>query len=385
MAPSSPGPKIVVVGGGIAGVSAAAALCRHPLRPEVTVVEAEATLAHHTTGRSAALYIENYSTGPNRVLTKASGPYLRQPPADLVDGPLLQRRGVLSVALPGQEEAFADSLADGQLVNPAISEIEITEAVERFPVLRGDRITRAMFEPDASDIDVSALHQSFVRGVIRDGGTISTTTVAERLTWSGTGWAIATSDGELTADLVINAGGAWGDRVAERAGVEPIGLRPLRRTAFMINRPAEVPARAPLATEVGHQRWYLKPDGDQILCSPADETPSEPCDARPEEIDIARAIDDINDTTTLAIRSIRSSWAGLRTFSPDRTMVFGPDPAVPGFVWAVGQGGAGIQTSPGAGQLVADLALDGEPGPQFSTEATGLPFDPADLSPARFR
>lgn len=385
MAASTTGPEILVVGGGIAGLSAAAALTRHPSEPGVTVVEAEPTLAYHTTGRSAALYIENYGTGPMRVLTRATGPYLRQPPAELVDGPLIEPRGVLTVALPGQGALLDEALAEGRALNPRIDEVAVAEAVERFPALRPDRIERAMLEPDAADIDVGALHQSYVRQVRRSGGTIATTTAVERLVRSRGRWEVTTTDGELGADLVVDAGGAWGDVVAERAGVAPIGLEPKRRTAFMIARPSTVSARAPLTAEVSHTRWYLKPDGDQILCSPADETPSEPCDARPVEIDIARAIDDLNEATTLGIRSIRSSWAGLRTFAPDRTIVIGPDPDEPSFIWCVGQGGAGIQTSAGAGQLVADLALDGEPGPSFAPEVTGLDFDPATLSPARFR
>ena len=352
------------------------ALAEHGSRPQVTLIEAEPQLAHHTTGRSAALYIENYGTGPTRVLTKASRQYFHQPPEGLTDEPLLERRGVLSVARPDQEAVFEQMLAEGVAVNPDIGEVSIDEAVELFPVLRGDRLARALFEPGASGIDVGGLHQSFVRGLRQRGAEVSPSTRAESLGPDGGGWRIVTSDGPIGADIVVNAAGAWGDDVARRAGVRPIGLRPLRRTAFMIDRPAELPEKAPLTAEIEHKQWYMKPDGPQILCSPADETPSEPCDAKPEEIDIARAIDDINAATTLGIRSIRSSWAGLRTFSPDRTMVIGPDPERPNFVWCVGQGGTGIQTAPAAGQLVADLTLDG---------TTGLELDLASITPDRFR
>lgn len=380
-----PGPEIVVIGGGIAGVSAGYALGRHPTDPRVTVIEAERQLAHHTTGRSAALFIENYGTGPTRVLTKASRHYFHEPPVELVDGPLLETRGVLSVARPDQERYFERVLAEGLAVNPDIAEIGIDDAVGLFPPLRGERLSRALYEPGACDIDVGRLHQSFVRGLTRTGGTISTSSRALSLDRSDGRWTITTSDGELRADLIVDAAGAWGDDVAQRAGIEPVGLTPLRRTAFMVSRPESLPARAPLTAEIEHEDWYLKPDGPQILCSPADETPSEPCDARPEEIDIARAIDLINEATTLDITSIRSGWAGLRTFSPDRTMVIGPDPAEPTFIWCVGQGGTGIQTAPAAGQLVADLTLDGEPGASFDTGATGLELDIDAITPGRLR
>jgi D-arginine dehydrogenase len=228
---------------------------------------------------------------------------------------------------------------------------------------------------------VAALHQSFVRGVSSAGGTIATSQRASELRPDGSGWRIATSGGaSLGADVVVNAAGAWADEVAAMAGLEGVGLRPLRRTAFMVPSHQGGSERWALVADIEH-RWYVKPDGRQFLCSPADETPSEPCDAKPEEIDIARAIELINGATTLDIRTVRSSWAGLRTFSPDRTMVIGPDPDSPGFIWCAGQGGTGIQTSPGAGQLVADLVLDGRPGPTFS----GIDLHLDQLLPHRFR
>lgn len=375
----------MVIGGGIAGVSAAYGLASHDTKPAVTVIEAEGQLAHHTTGRSAALFIENYGTDATRALTKASRHYFHRPPPELVDGPLLEERGVLSVARPDQEALVERSLAEGRAVNPDIREVTVAEAVAMFPPLRAELLSRAVYEPGASDIDVGALHQSFVRGIAANAGVISTSARALELRRANGQWQITTSDGTLRADLVVNAAGAWGDDVAERAELAGVGLQPLRRTAFMVNRPDTVPANAPLTAEIAHLDWYMKVDGSQILCSPADETPSEACDAKPEEIDIARAIDKINIATTLDIRSVRSSWAGLRTFSPDRTMVLGPDPDEPTFVWCVGQGGTGIQTSPGVGQLIADLTLDGTPGSLFDASSTGLELDLPALSPERFR
>lgn len=370
----------MVIGGGIAGVSAGYALASHPDAPSVTVIEAEGQLAYHTTGRSAAQLIENYGTGPLRALTRASLPFFHHPPDGLADGPLLDQRGVLSVADAERRAVVDQHLAEGVAVNPTITEVTVAEAVRLFPALRAETVDRALYEPESADIDVAAVHQSYVRGLTRAGGTIRTDHRAQALERIGDRWRIATSAGQLEADIVVDCAGAWGDDVAQRAGLDPIGLQPLRRTAFMVASPHPGSGRWPLVADIEH-RWYVKPDGVQYLCSPADETPSEPCDAKPEEVDIARAIDAINAATTIAIRSVASSWAGLRTFSPDRTMAIGPDPDEPTFVWCVGQGGTGIQSSPGAGQLVADLTLDGRPGPTFD----GIALDLADLSPARFR
>lgn len=371
--------RVLVIGGGIAGVSAGHALARHPSRPQVTLIEAEGQLAFHTTGRSAAQLIENYGTPPLRSLTRASRAWFDDPEG-LADGPLLDPRGVLSVAGPDQSDYFDQQLADGRAVNPTIAEIGVEDAVRLFPLLRPERIARALWEPESADIDVAAVHQCFVRGLARSGGTIATRHRAQRLERRGQTWAVATDGGTLEADLVVNAAGAWGDDVAARAGLAPIGLQPLRRTAFMVASHSPGSGRWPLTADIEHH-WYVKPDGAQFLCSPAEENPSEPCDAKPEEVDVALAIDRINAATTIGIRSVASAWTGLRTFTPDRTMAIGPDPDEPSFIWCVGQGGTGIQSSPGAGRLVADLALDGRPGPTFD----GFGLDPAAFDPARFR
>lgn len=371
---------IVVIGGGIAGVSAGYALSTHPDGPKVHLVETEAVLAHHTTGRSAAQYIQNYGTSPTRALTKASLAFLQDPVEGLVDGPLLQSRGVLMVSGPDQVASFERVLGEGQAVNQEIVEIAAAEAKALFPPLNQELIDRALYEPGSADIDVAGLHQAFVRGLTRAGGTIETSRRVTGLDRNSSGWSVSTTTGPLHADLIVNAAGAWGDEVASLAGLATVGLQPRRRTAFMIPARHDPVGREPLVADIDH-RWYLKRDGAQYLCSPADETPMEPCDAKPEEIDIAIAIDRINEATTLDIRTVRSSWAGLRTFSPDETMVIGPDPDQPSFIWCVGQGGTGIQTSPAGGQLVADLALDGSAGPLFAD----VDLDVDMLRPDRFR
>ncbi len=353
---------IVVVGGGIAGVSTAWALATEPdgrPRPgiDVTLVEAEVTLAHHTTGRSAAQLIENYGALALRPLTATSLPFFREPPPGLTDAPLLTERALLTVGGPHQAEAIERNLAEGRLVNPTIVEIDRAEARLLAPFLRDLDGQRYVLEPESADIDVAGLHQAFVRGFRLAGGTIATATRLDTARPDGGGWRIETTDGPRTAEIIVNAAGAWGDVVAAAAGVAPVGLEPLRRTAFMVRSPwGHDSAGWPLVADADHA-WYVKPDGAQFLCSPADETPSDPVDARPEEVDVAVAIDRINAATSLGIRAVASSWAGLRTFAPDRSMVLGPDPDHPGFVWCVGQGGTGIQTAPGAARCCAALAL----------------------------
>ncbi len=342
---------VVVIGGGIAGVSAAAELSRNRT---VVLCERESTLAYHTTGRSAALFFGSYGHPDTLSLTRSSLEWFNDPPD--VDHPVLTPRGALTVVFSGEPPEL-----DGGIP------ITTREAVERVPALRPDLLAGAVWEPDAADMDVAAIHQAYVRRLRSNGGTIATASEVTALE-GGSPWRIVTPHATWEADHVVNAAGAWGDQIARLAGLRPVGLVPKRRTAFMVTAPPDS-EHWPLVTDADHS-FYFKPDGIQLLCSPADETPSEPVDARPEDVDIALAIERINDVTTLGIRSIRSSWAGLRTFAPDGSMVIGPDPDEPTFHWLVGQGGTGIQTAPAAASLLADL-LTGGPSP------AGAPFDPA--------
>lgn len=363
---------IVVIGGGIAGLSVAAELAVSGA--EVTVLEAENQLAYHTTGRSAALYFENYGHPTVRSLSRASRHYFENPPEGTTDAPILSPRGAMVVAPADQVELLRRQMAEGRAHGTDLEELTPSEAKDIVGVLRQDQIALASYEADAADMDVAAIHQSFVRTFRRHGGTIDTGSRVEGLTHDA-GWTLTTTDGSVHgAAIVVNAAGAWCDVVAEMAGARPLGLVPKRRTAFMVTAPAGS-SHWPLTVDAAHT-FYFKPDGPQLLCSPADETPSDPCDARPEEVDIALAIERINEMTTLGIRSIRSSWAGLRSFFPDGGMVIGFDDAVEGFFWLAGQGGTGIQTSPAAGALAADL-ING------ATPRIGV--DPAPFAPTRLR
>jgi D-arginine dehydrogenase len=341
---------VVVIGGGIAGVSVAAELSANR---SVTLLEAESTLAYHTTGRSAALFFGSYGHPDTLPLTRRSQQWFENPPTD---HPVLSPRGAMTVAFSGELPELEGGIP-----------ISAAEAVDRVPVLDRDQLIGAVWEPDAADMDVAAIHQAYVRQLRSNGGEIVTSGRVTDLGRDAT-WRVTTPAGIWEADIVVNAAGAWGDEVARMAGLEPVGLVPKRRTAFMVTAPPDS-EHWPLVTDAGHN-FYFKPDGVQLLCSPADETPSEPCDARPEDVDIALAIEGINAVTDLEIRSIRSSWAGLRTFAPDGSMVIGPDPDEETFFWLVGQGGTGIQTAPAAALLAAGL-IEGDPA------MSGAPFDPA--------
>ena len=371
--------SVAVIGGGIAGVSVAHHLLQMDPDLDVMLLEMEATLAHHTTGRSAALLLENLGTASMRALTSASLDYLRNTPDGLIEAPLLSHRPVLHVGTVEQDDAIDRMLVEGiKSASTPTVEIDVDEAMRLFPPLRRGRVHRAIVEPDSADIDVGALHQSFVRGLRRAGGRIAASTRVDAATKDGHGWRLDTTEGPVGVDVVVNCAGAWGDVVAATAGVAPVGLQPFRRTAFMVDGPGLDTTGWAFAGDIDHL-WYLRDDGPQMFCSLAEENPSEPCDPRPRELDVALAIDRLNGATTLGIRSVNSAWVGLRTFAPDRSMVIGSETDHPTFIWCVGQGGTGIQTSPGAGLLAAQLAVGLTPSPAFSA------LDLADVSPNRFR
>lgn len=335
---------VLVVGGGMAGVSIAYELAADA---SVLLAEAEPTLAEHTTGRSAAIYAPSYGGPVVRALTVASGPRYRALETELDTPPLLTPHGALWVGVDDEGAAHVEALP-AEPVSPR-------RARELCPVLRDVRA--AVWDDTASDIDVMALHQGYRRGVRARGGTIragSPVTAARR---DGTGWRVTVGEDEIGADLVVNAAGAWADELAAKAGVPAIGLRPMRRTIALASGAAEVDPAWPLVADAA-DRFYFRPEGSRLLISPADETPSEPCDAKPDELDVALAIERINAATTLGLRSVHTAWAGLRSFVADRNPVVGAWPEHPGFAFFAGQGGYGIQMAPALAVLGAAVVLD---------------------------
>lgn len=347
--------RVVVIGGGIAGVSVAFHLARSGA--EVTLVEQESTLAFHSTGRSAALYFENYGADANRPLTRASRTFFEGPPPGLIDHPLLAERGALWIGRPDQDASLSAILEDGAREGGSARWLEPEEAVALVPVLRPEMVGGGVWEPEALDMDVAAIHQGFVRGLRAAGATIVTSFRVSVLERTGVRWKVGDQRRELEADVIVNAAGSWCDLIGAKAGAMTIGLQPLRRTAFTVPG-NEAWAKWPLVSNADNE-FYFRPDGAQLLCSLAEENPTDPCDARPEQLDIALAIDRINTHTTIDIRTVRSSWTGLRSFVRDRAMVIGFDPVAPQFFWLAGQGGTGIQTAPAAGELAASLITTG--------------------------
>ncbi|HEV3067021.1 MAG TPA: FAD-binding oxidoreductase [Streptosporangiaceae bacterium] len=365
-------PDFLVVGGGIAGASAGYFLAASGT---VTLLEAEAVPGYHATGRSAALFSEYYGNGVVRALTAASRPFYTAPPPGFT-APLLSPRGVLALCPHGAEARFDQVLAAGLTAPVPVRELGPGEAQRHCPVVRPEWFSRAMLKPAAMDIDVDAVHQGFLRGIRARGGQVVRSAGVRALSRSAGEWRAVTGAGEFSAPCLVNAAGAWADEIAGLAGVPGIGLTPLRRSACIVAAPAGVGAsRWPMVADVT-ETFYVKPESGRLLLSPADATPVPPGDARPEDIDIAAAIDRVRAATTLEIRHVQRAWAGLRSAVPDDTPVIGPAPQMPGFVWLAALGGYGIQTAPAAGELAAALATGAAPWPASA--------DLAALSPGRF-
>ena len=368
-----------VVGAGIAGVSAAYHLAPHA---KVVVLEREPVAAYHTTGRSAALHSETYGSPEIRAITVASGRFYRQPPAGFADHPLLTPRGALIAGRAEQEADLQKAAAEFAALVPSVRWLDAAETLSRQPLLEPAAAAGgAIFEPEADDMDVAAIHGGFLKGARAAGGVLRLNAEVARLERRDGLWTIGLRDGEsVRARTVVNASGAWADVVAGLAGAAAVGLVPKRRTAFTFDAPVGIDlARLPMVIDFD-ETWYVKPEVGQFLASPADETPSAPCDAQPEELDIAVAVDRIETSTTLRVARIKNRWAGLRSFVADKNLVVGYDPAVDGFFWLAGQGGYGIQTAAAAGRLAASLAL----GQGLPADIANLGVGEAALSPRRF-
>jgi D-arginine dehydrogenase len=339
---------IAIVGAGIAGASLAAGLAPHA---KVVLLEAEDRPGYHSTGRSAAFWTESYGGAAVQPLTTASGPFLRE-------HGFLSERGALTIARRGDEARLEAFASEFRALGVRVEMLAGEALLERIPGLNADWTLGAL-EPDCSDIDVAGLHQHYLATASKAG--VELLCRARLVDASHTnGWDLTLGDGRtLRAKLLANASGAWADEVARIAGVWPLGITPYRRTVAQVRTEPTPPDDLPLVLDLDEQ-FYFKPEAGRLWLSPHDETASPPCDAAPEEIDVALSIDRFMRVTNWRIERIEHKWAGLRSFAPDRLPVYGPAADNPAFFWFAGQGGFGIQTAPAAAELACRLIL-GQP------------------------
>ena len=359
----------------MAGAGVAYELSAHA---SVLVLERESAHGYHTTGRSAALYIENYGNAAIRALTRASRAFFEAPPEGFCSYPLLTPRGCLTIGRADQAQALASAMADAQ---GALEPLSREAVLALVPSLRPGYVAAGLLEPTAMDADVEALHQGFLRGARQRGADIRLDQNVVAIARNTHGFVVTNANGSVfEATVLINAAGAWADVVARLAGAAPVGLQPMRRTAVIVDAPAGVDTRAwPAVIDVDEQ-FYFKPEAGRILASPADETPSDPCDAWADDMDVAVCIERVQAAADIPVQRIVRAWAGLRSFVADRSPVIGFDKAAPGLFWLAGQGGYGVQTAPAAARVAAALAM-GEPLPA-DIAAEGV-VSARDLSPAR--
>lgn len=366
----------VVIGGGIAGASIAAWLAPGM---DLVVIEAEAHAGYHATGRSAALYSALYGNATIRALTRASRAFFDAPPQGFAAHPLLRPRDCLFLIGPGQQ-SLGDAFRADPDVRDETRQLDAEATLARVPILARDQVAGSLLDAGSADIDVDGLHQGFLRAAQAAGARLLLDKTVLGLARDGDHWRVHTRGGSFRTPLVVNAAGAWADAVGHLAGIAPVPLQPMRRTAALVDVPGGLDASGWPAIITIDESHYFKPDAGLLLISPADETPSPPCDAQPEELDVAIAVDRFETLTGQAVRRVRHRWAGLRVFSPDRSPVVGFDPTAPGFFWCAGQGGYGIQTAPALGRAAASLAM-GRPLPD---DLVALGLRAEDLAPRRF-
>lgn len=365
---------IIVMGAGIGGASIAA-LSSGSAR--VLVLEREAEPGYHSTGRSAAAYIPSYGSDNPALfsLTKASRSFFLDPPAGFREVPLLRQRGLLTLVA----EDGPKSELSAKEIEVGVKTVDAAFLATCLPPLRKGFAHRGLFEPDVFDIDVDVLHQGFLKQLRSAGGDLVLGVTAQVIERRRGRWNLTTDAGEFSAPILVNAAGAWADDVAELSGVRRIGLTPLRRTAVLIKPPSSWSIESWPLVMSQREGFYFKPDAGGLLISPADEHPSLPCDAQPEEIDVAFAVHHLEQALDVSVSSVSHKWAGLRSFVGDRTPVVGFDKDVEGFYWLAGQGGHGIQVSPALAAFGASQLL----GNQLPTRLEEVGFDPAWVSPNR--
>lgn len=368
---------IIIIGAGMAGSSAAYELA---VKHKVLLLERETHPGYHATGRSAALFTETYGNATVRGLCTASRDFLFSPPDGFSDHPLLTPRGVMFIGREDQLDALDRHFAETRKLVDSVERHDAAFALAKVPVLRADYVAGAVWEPDAMDMDVHGIHEGYLRGFRARGGATITECEITALERVGDLWHVTTPKAVYKAPILINAAGAWAGVIGDMAGAVNIGLTPKRRTATLFEPPAgAVIEHWPAVIDISEE-FYFKPDAGKILASPADETPVEPCDVQPEELDVAIAVDRVMTAAAVNVRRIDHKWAGLRSFVADKSPVIGFDPQTPGFFWLAGQGGYGICISPALARAAVTLIDNGK----LPDDMTEYGVREADLSPARF-
>jgi D-arginine dehydrogenase len=363
---------VAIIGAGIAGASLAAEIAGER---SVLMLEAESLPAYHSTGRSAAFWSETYGGPAIQPLTSASGAFLATPPVDFSDRPLMTPRGALHLGRDADSAAAGAMLAEFAASGVRLEQLGSDEVAAHIQGL-SQGWTQALWEPDCCDIDVAALHAGYLKIARQAGAQLVCNAPLKTASYSTGAWTIQAGDQEFDARILVNAAGAWADEVATLCGAKTIGITPYRRTIMQLAVDPPAPDNLPLVVGLDGD-FYFKPEaGGRIWLSPHDEIESPACDAAPEELDVALAIDRFQQVVNWEVTRLERKWAGLRSFAPDRLPVIGHDPEMPEFFWLAGQGGFGIQTAPAVAALAGSLLLDRPHLPQN--------VNPESYSPARF-
>lgn len=370
---------VLIVGGGVAGLSLGAALSGHR---RVTVLEGEEAIGHHSSGRSATFSHFGIDNAVVRGLTAASRPFFQRPPDRFSEVPIARMATALFVATEAMLPTLETLEEAMRPLAPCIRAVGEADMRALFPPLRTGpgAVLAGIVDADGLRLDAHALLQGYERTIRSNGGKVLTgerVTSAER---QGSSWAVATESGERhSASILVNASGAWADGLARIAGAAPLGLRPLRRTIIIVDPPERADVAGWPFVKTAVDDFYILPEGVRLAASPVDEVPDDPCDAQPDDYDIALAAWKVEEYTRLKVPRVQHRWAGLRTFAPDRTPVAGFDPSTPGFFWLAGQGGFGLQTAPAMAEAAASLILS----TAWPEQLAAIGISSHDLAPER--
>ncbi len=368
---------VAIIGGGIAGLSLAYFLGPHC---STVVLERETALGYHSTGRSAAEFVLRYNSPEICRLAAIAKDFFDSPPDGFSETPLLKQRGGIMIATAEKADRLDALFHAERAFTPELEPLDADGLLERLPILKPGYAVAGFHDPNFWDIEVESLLQGYVRGTRRNGVEIRESHAVLSARHDGDTWTIETPSGTVRARTVVNAAGGWADQTAALFGVKPLGIIPHRRTAILVDPPEGIDLSAMPEINELDEDFYMKPDAGRLLACPADATPCEPGDVQPEELDIAWAAHYVEEATTIPVRRIAKSWAGMRSFAPDHLPVIGMARDNPHFFWLAGQGGFGILSSPVLGRLAAGI-LTGEPEPEdFKVQS----LDPQVFSPLRF-